>query len=112
MIGGDGLEGERVVLARKDARTMVGFQWTGLEPAGLNESDFAVALGAVWEGDQLVTYNLRVHARVRALRGRVPDRPRLGQPRGDHRAAVALRLVPAASRVPGSVPCHRRTTDS
>jgi hypothetical protein len=59
MIGGDGVEVERVVLARKDARTMVGFQWTGLEPAGLNESDFAVALGAVWEGDQLVTYNLR-----------------------------------------------------
>ncbi len=59
MIGGDGVEGERVVLARKDARTMVGFQWTGLEPAGLNESDFAVALGAVWEGEQLVTYNLR-----------------------------------------------------
>ena len=59
MIEGDRVEGERVVLARKDARTMVGFQWTGLEPAGLNESDFAVALGAVWEGDQLVTYNLR-----------------------------------------------------
>jgi len=37
---------------------MVGFQWTGLEPAGLNEPEFAEALGAVWEGDVLVTYNL------------------------------------------------------
>jgi hypothetical protein len=37
---------------------MVGFQWTGKEPVGLNEADFALALGAVWEGDQLVTYNL------------------------------------------------------
>jgi len=38
---------------------MVGFQWTGQEPAGLNESEFAEALGATWEGDELVTYNLR-----------------------------------------------------
>lgn len=58
MLDGDGDGGERVVLARKDSRTMVGFQWTGLEPPGLSESDFAEALGAVWEGDQLVTYNL------------------------------------------------------
>jgi hypothetical protein len=50
---------ERVVLARIEPRTMVGFQWTGREPAGLNETDFALALGAVWEGDQLVTYDLR-----------------------------------------------------
>jgi hypothetical protein len=58
MLDGDGLQGERVVLARKEPRTMVGFQWTGQEPAGLNEPEFAEALGAVWEGDLLVTYNL------------------------------------------------------
>lgn len=58
MPDGDDVRGERVVLARKDARTMVGFQWTGVEPAGLHEVDFAQALGAVWEGRELVTYNL------------------------------------------------------
>jgi len=59
MLDGDGLRGDRVVLASRDPRTMVGFQWTGMEPAGLNEPDFAEALGAFWEGDELVTYNLR-----------------------------------------------------
>jgi len=59
MLDGDGVAGERVALARKDRRTMVAFQWTGQEPAGLNEAEFAEALGAVWEGDLLVTYNLR-----------------------------------------------------
>lgn len=58
MIDGDGTRDERVVLARKDPRTMVRFQWTGQEPAGLDDSEFAEALGAVWEGGQLVTYNL------------------------------------------------------
>ncbi|MHB8613123.1 MAG: hypothetical protein ACYDAL_11945 [Candidatus Dormibacteraceae bacterium] len=58
MLDGDGVQGERVVLARKDPRTMVGFQWTGKEPPGLNEAEFAEALGAVWEGELLVTYNL------------------------------------------------------
>jgi len=58
MLGGDGVSGERVVLGRKDPRTMVGFQWTGQEPEGLHEAEFAESLGAVWEGDQLVTYNL------------------------------------------------------
>lgn len=58
MLDGDGVGGERVVLAHKDSRMMVAFQWTGVEPAGLNEADFAEALGAKWEGDELVTYNL------------------------------------------------------
>ena len=58
MIDGDGVRGDRVVLGNKDSRTMVGFQWTGKEPAGLNELDFAEALGAIWEADELVTYNL------------------------------------------------------
>ena len=37
---------------------MVGFQWTGAEPAGLDDVDFSEALGAVWEGEELVTYDL------------------------------------------------------
>jgi len=55
----DGIARGRVVLARKDPRTMVGFQWTGQEPAGLHLMEIAEALGAVWERDQLVTYNVR-----------------------------------------------------
>ena len=49
---------ERIVLGRRDDTTMVGFQWTGAEPEGLNEPYEAEGLGAVWEGDELVTYNL------------------------------------------------------
>lgn len=37
---------------------MVGFQWTGAEPEDLSDTETAVALGAVWEGDELVTYNM------------------------------------------------------
>ena len=37
---------------------MVGFQWTGAEPEGLDDPDFARALVAQWEGDELVTYDL------------------------------------------------------
>ncbi|MDQ3659867.1 MAG: hypothetical protein M3454_02160 [Actinomycetota bacterium] len=49
---------ERVVLGRRDDSTMVGFQWTGAEPEGLNEPSEAENLGALWEGDELVTYSL------------------------------------------------------
>ncbi|MGI8408241.1 MAG: hypothetical protein ACR2L3_06990 [Actinomycetota bacterium] len=49
---------ERIVLGRKDDRTMVGFQWTGAEPQDLGDIETAVALGAAWEGDELVTYNI------------------------------------------------------
>jgi hypothetical protein len=48
---------ERVVLARR-TRGFVPFQWTGAEPEGLDELDTALALGARWEGDELVTYEL------------------------------------------------------
>jgi len=54
----DSVPSERVVLGRRDDTTMVGFQWTGTEPEGLNEPYEAESLGAVWEGDELVTYNL------------------------------------------------------
>jgi hypothetical protein len=47
----------RVVLGRKDDWTKVGFQWTGAEPEGLYDIDMALALGAVWDGDELVVHN-------------------------------------------------------
>ena len=50
--------GERVVLGRRDDSTWVGFQWSGAEPAGLSEPDEAEALGAVWEGEELVPYDM------------------------------------------------------
>lgn len=50
----------RVVLARRAPWSMVGHQWTGAEPEGLDDISHAQALGAVWEGDELVTYNLRL----------------------------------------------------
>ena len=49
---------QRVVLARIAPETMVGLQWTGQEPAGLFDVDLARGLGAGWEGDELVTYDL------------------------------------------------------
>ena len=48
---------QKVVLGRKDPFSWVGFQWTGEEPEGLNDPKQALALGAEWEGDELVTYN-------------------------------------------------------
>lgn len=57
-MGGSDL-GDRVVLGRRDEATMVGFQWTGAEPEGLNEPAQAEALGAAWEGEELVTYNIK-----------------------------------------------------
>jgi len=48
---------ERVVLGRKE-RSMIGFRWSGQEPDDLNDKDLAEELGAVWEGDELVTYDL------------------------------------------------------
>ncbi|MGH9124453.1 MAG: hypothetical protein ACRDZ8_06965 [Acidimicrobiales bacterium] len=47
----------RVVLGRKE-RGMVSFRWTGTEPSGMFETELAEELGARWEGDELVTYDL------------------------------------------------------
>jgi hypothetical protein len=51
------MNSERVVLARRTSG-FVPFQWTGAEPEGLDDLDAALTLGACWEGDELVTYNL------------------------------------------------------
>ena len=48
---------ERVVLARRDSSSWVGFQWTGAEPEGMYSPDMAIASGAEWDGDELVTFN-------------------------------------------------------
>lgn len=48
---------QRVVLARKE-RSMVRQRWTGAEPDGLSDPEVAEELGAKWEGDELVTYDL------------------------------------------------------
>lgn len=49
--------GERVVLARR-ADGFVPYRWTGAEPDGLFDDEVAVAIGAKWEDDELVTYDL------------------------------------------------------
>lgn len=50
-------EGDRVVLGVKED-TFAGFSWSGAEPEGLYDPEMAEELGAVWEGDELVTYDL------------------------------------------------------
>jgi hypothetical protein len=51
------LVSERVVLARKGA-SMVRVRWTEACPEGLYRVEEAEELGARWEGDELVTYDL------------------------------------------------------
>lgn len=48
---------KRVVLGRRE-NTMVGFRWSGDEPEGLNDLGLALEIGALWEGDELVTYDM------------------------------------------------------
>jgi len=52
----DGCSG-RVVLGRR-TDDWAGFRWSGAEPPGMYDPEQAEALGAVWEGDELVTYDL------------------------------------------------------
>ncbi|CAN5184505.1 hypothetical protein BH18ACT4_BH18ACT4_11400 [soil metagenome] len=47
----------RVVLGRRN-KSMVGFRWSGAEPADLNDVALAEECGAIWEGDELVTYDM------------------------------------------------------
>lgn len=48
---------ERVVLGQRED-SMIGFRWSGNEPGGLNDTGVAEEMGAVWEGDELVHYNM------------------------------------------------------
>ncbi len=49
--------GKRTVLVRRQ-KGMVRYRWTGAEPEGMSEVEVAEGLGAQWEGDELVTYDL------------------------------------------------------
>lgn len=48
---------ERIVLAHRTSG-FVPFQWTDEAPEGLNDEDVALAYGARWEDDELVTYDM------------------------------------------------------
>jgi predicted alpha/beta-fold hydrolase len=49
---------ERVVLGRRGDSSMVKIRWSDAAPQALNEISEAEELGAVWEGNELVTYDL------------------------------------------------------
>lgn len=50
-------EGQRVVLARAE-KSMIRYRWTEASPQDLSDPGVAEELGATWEGDELVTYDL------------------------------------------------------
>ncbi len=50
--------GERVVIGRKGASSFTKVQWTDECPEQLNDLEYAEELGAKWEDDELVTYDL------------------------------------------------------
>ncbi len=50
--------GERVVLGRKGASSMIKIRWTDKIPGNINDVSDAEEMGAVWEGDELVTYDM------------------------------------------------------
>ena len=47
-----------MVLGRKGATSMVKIRWTDEAPQELNDIEEAEELGAVWEGPELVVYDL------------------------------------------------------
>ncbi len=49
--------GERVVLGRKGGSSMVKIRWTDKIPGNINDISDAEEMGAVWEGDELVTHD-------------------------------------------------------
>ena len=50
--------GERVVLGRKGSSSMVKIRWTDKIPGNTNDVEDAEEMGAAWEGDELVTYDM------------------------------------------------------
>lgn len=56
--------GQRVLLGTRDPSSWRGFRWTGDQPASLKDEQMAVDFGAVWEGDELVTYDLPAMAHL------------------------------------------------
>ena len=53
----DAPSSQRVVLGRRQRNSMTPFVWSGNEPDGL-DLETAQELGAVWEADELVVYDL------------------------------------------------------
>jgi len=49
---------QRVVLGRKGTSSMVKVRWTEAAPDSLSDVSDAEELGATWEGDELVTYDI------------------------------------------------------
>ena len=49
---------ERIVLGRKGGSSMVAIRWTSDCPDELDDIETAEYVGAVWEGDELVTYDM------------------------------------------------------
>jgi len=49
---------ERIVLGRKGHSSMVPVRWTSDCPDELDDIETAEYVGAVWEGDELVTYDM------------------------------------------------------
>ncbi len=52
------MSGDRVVLGTKGESSMVKIRWTDACPETLNDVETAENVGAKWEGDELVTYDL------------------------------------------------------
>lgn len=52
------MAGQREVIARKGADSMVKLRWTASAPDGLNDVGQVEELGAKWEGNELVVYDL------------------------------------------------------
>jgi hypothetical protein len=52
------MAGERVVLGRRGETSMVKVRWTDDAPESLNDVEEAEELGAKWEGNELVVYDL------------------------------------------------------
>lgn len=49
---------ERIVLGRKGDSSMTPVRWTSECPDDLNDVETAENVGAIWEGDELVTYDM------------------------------------------------------
>jgi len=49
---------DRVVLGRRGETSMVKVRWTEAAPQALYEVEDAEELGAVWEGNELVVYDI------------------------------------------------------
>ena len=52
------MDGDRVVIGRKGDSSMVKVRWEDATPQALCDVETAEGLGARWEGDELVVYDL------------------------------------------------------